>query len=128
MKRSTFSTVFICFIALALLAVSGCGYGEYMRRSSHPTINATQTVTRYESTNYDVLGMVRAEGNSKCVLGIIIEGTEGEALLWDEAINKFGDRVTGIKDINSAYEYKSVLPPIFCEVLTTYVGTAVHEK
>jgi len=40
----------------------------------------------------------------------------------------FGDRVTGIKDINVSYEYQSVLPPIFSEMKTTYVGTAVHEK
>jgi hypothetical protein len=128
MKRKRFRIVCIGLIISALMVVSGCGYGEYMQRSKGPGLNATQTVTRYEATNYDVLGMVRAEGKSRCVLGIIIEGTEGEGLLWDEAINKFGDRVTGLKDINIAYEYQAILPPIFCEIETTYVGTAVHEK
>jgi len=129
MKRSRFRIVCVCFLAVALLSATGCaGYMEYLKKSPGPGIRATQTVTRYESTNYDVLGIVRAEGKSRCVLGIIVEGTEGEALLWDEAINKFGDRVTGFKDVNVAYEYQSILPPIFCEIQTTYVGTAVHEK
>ena len=128
MKGRIFRSGCIVLMIVALMVVSGCGYGEYMRRSTNPTINATQTVTRYDSKNYDVLGLVRAEGNSRCVLGIIVEGTEGEALLWDAAINQFGDRVTGIKDINISYDYQSILPPIFSERNSIYVGTAVHEK
>lgn len=128
MKGNIFKALCAGFIVSVLLVVSGCGYGEYMRRSSIPTVNATQTVTRYDSKNYDVLGLVRAQGNSRCVLGIIVEGTEGEALLWDAAQIQFGDRVTGIKDINISYDYQSILPPIFSEIKTTYVGTAVHEK
>ena len=128
MKGNIFRTVCIVLMIVSLMVVSGCGYGEYLRRSKGPGSNATQTVTRYDAKNYDVLGVVRAEGNSRCILGIIVEGTEGEALLWDMAQHLFGDRVTGIKDINVSYEYQSVLPPIFSEMKTTYVGTAVHEK
>jgi len=32
-----------------------------------------------------VLGMVMAQGYSRCILGILTEGEEGEALLWNEA-------------------------------------------
>ncbi|MBC2715001.1 MAG: hypothetical protein HF978_06790 [Desulfobacteraceae bacterium] len=128
MKGNIFRWVCVGLIVSVLLVVSGCGYGEYMKRSSNPTVNATHTVTRYDSKDYDVLGLVRAEGESRCVLGIIVEGTEGEALLWDAAISQFGDRVTGIKDINISYDYQSILPPIFSEIKSTYVGTAVHEK
>lgn len=128
MKGNIFRFVCVVLTVSMLMVLSGCGYGEYMRRSSIPTVNATQTVTRYDAKNYDVLGLVRAQGNSRCVLGIIVEGTEGEALLWDAAQHQFGDRVTGLKDINISYEYQSILPPIFSEIKTTYVGTAVHEK
>jgi len=108
--------------------VSACGYREYLRRSTRPTSNSTQTVTRYDAKDYDVLGIVKAKGHSRSVLGIVIEGVEGEALLWEVAMEEYGDRVTGIKDINISYEYQSVLTPIFSEIDTTYVGTAVHEK
>jgi hypothetical protein len=128
MKANMFRWVCAVFIISALMVVSGCGYGEYLQRSKGPGLNATQTVTRYDAKGYDVLGLVRAEGNSRSILGIVIEGTEGEGLLWTEAQNKFGDRVTGIKDINISYDYQSILPPIFSEIKTTYVGTAVHEK
>jgi len=128
MKRNRVKMILAAMILIGVLVVSGCGYGEYMRRSSLPTLNATQTVTRYDAKDYEVLGLVRAEGNSRCILGIVVEGVEGEALLWDSAKSRFGDRVTGIKDINISYEYQSILPPIFSEVTTTYVGTAVHEN
>jgi hypothetical protein len=120
-----------CFfiMGLFLFALSGCaGYIEYMKRSPGSNSRQTQTVTRYESNSYEVLGVVTARGESKCVLGIIVEGEEGEGLLWSSARSEFGDRMTGIKDINVSYEYQSILPPIFSEITTTYVGTAIHEK
>ncbi len=114
---------------LFVLAVPGCaGYIEYMKRSPGPNIWQTQTVTRYESTHYEVLGVVTATGTSKCVLGILVEGEEGEGLLWAAAKSEFGDRFTGLKDITVSYEYQSILPPIFSQITTTYVGTAVCEK
>ncbi len=128
MKGNIFRSVCIGLMIVSLMVVSGCGYGEYLRRSKGPGSNATQTVTRYEAKNYDILGLVIAEGESRSILGIIVEGVEGEGLLWDAAKMQFGDRVTGIKDINISYEYQSVIPPIFSEIKTTYVGTAVHEK
>ncbi len=128
MKKSIFRIAVSSLIAVAFLCLAGCGYPEYMRRTQLTNMNATQTVTRYESTNYKVLGLVTAYGESRCIMGILVEGTEGEALLWDAAKSTYGDRVTGIKDINSWYEYQSVLPPLFSEIYITYVGTAVHEE
>jgi len=128
MKGSLFRSGCIVLVIVSLMVVSGCGYGEYLRRGKGSGSNSTQTVTKYDAKDYDVLGVVRAEGHSRCILGIVVEGTEGEALLWDVAQHLFGDRVTGIKDINISYEYQSVIPPIFSEMKTTYVGTAVHEK
>jgi hypothetical protein len=109
--------------------LSGCtGYIEYMKRSPGSNSRQTRTVTQYDSNAYEVLGVVSARGTSKCVLGFIVEGEEGEGLLWSSAKSEFGDRVTGIKDINASYVYQSILPPIFSEITTTYVGTAIHEK
>jgi len=128
MKKNLFRSVFMGLFICSLLVVFGCGTAEYMQRSKGPGLNATQTVTRYDAKNYDVLGLVMAEGESRSILGIITEGTEGEGLLWDVAKSQFGDRVTGIKDINISYEYQSILGWVFCEIRTTYTGTAVHEK
>lgn len=129
MKNKILKLFIVGCISASLLVVSGCaGYMEYVNRSTKPGINATTTVTRYESTNYEVLGIVSAKGESRCILGIVVEGTEGEALLWETAKNQFGDQVTGIKDINKTYEYQSILAPLFCEIKTTYVGTAVNER
>ena len=128
MKKNMFRLVGLCFFICALMIISGCGSFEYMQRTKGPGLNATQTLTRYDAKDYDILGIVRAEGESRSILGIIVEGTEGEGLLWDMAKSQFGDRVTGIKDINISYEYQSILGWVFCEIKTTYIGTAVHEK
>jgi len=85
MKGNIFRSVCIGLMIVSLTVVSGCGYGEYLRRSKGPGSNATQTVTRYDAKNYDVLGVVIAEGDSRCILGIIVEGVEGEGLFWDVA-------------------------------------------
>jgi len=112
-----------------LLMLAGCGgYMEYMNRSPQPTDNNTNLMTRYTSSDYDVLGVVEAEGESRCLVGIIVEGTEGEGLLWKKAKEEYGKQVTGIKDISKWYEYEGVLSPIFSEIKTTYIGTAVHER
>jgi len=95
MKGSLFRSGCIVLVIVSLMVVSGCGYGEYLRRGKGSGSNSTQTVTKYDAKDYDVLGVVRAEGHSRCILG---------------------------------YEYQSVIPPIFSEMKTTYVGTAVHEK
>lgn len=117
------------FIAGLLLMLAGCsGYMEYLNRSPRPTDNNTNLMTRYTSSDYDVLGVVEAEGESRCLVGIIVEGTEGEGLLWKKAKEEYGKRVTGIKDIGKWYEYEGILSPIFSEIKTTYIGTAVHER
>ena len=130
MKKSGFR-IFLSmgFLGFSILMLTGCmGYFEFVNRSTQPGKLATQTMTRYQSASYDVLGVVTAKGESKCVLGVLIEGEEGEGLLWRAAKGEFGDRVTAIKDINVSYEYQSILPPVFSEITTTYVGTAIHEK
>jgi hypothetical protein len=129
MKHSMLTICALFLASLFVCLISGCaGYIEYMKRSPGSNSRQTQTVTRYESTSYEVLGVVMARGSSKCVLGILVEGEEGEGLLWSAARSEFGDRVTGIKDINVSYQYQSILPPIFSEITTMYVGTAIHEK
>jgi hypothetical protein len=129
MKKLKLGICCLILIGLFVSVFSGCaGYIEYMKRSPRTNNLQTQTVTRYECTSYEVLGVVTARGESKCVMGIIVEGQEGEGLLWSAAKSEFGDRVTGVKDINVSYEYQSILPPIFSEITSTYVGTAIHEK
>ncbi len=120
--------VLIAVCAGIILMVSGCatGYMAYGSRSMKPNVNSG-TLTKYESTDYKVLGTVTAEGNSKCVLGMIVEGTEGEGLLWDAAKSQYGDKVTGIKDVDASYKYSAILPPIYCTIKTTYTGVAVSD-
>ena len=121
----------LCIVLMAALifTMTGCaGYMEYLKRSRSPYGSMAQTITRYESKDYEVLGMVMATGYSRCILGIIVEGEEGEGLLWNEARRLYGDRATGIKDISISYDYQSVLAPVFSEISTTYVGTAVRDK
>lgn len=129
MRKNMVRGFCVCVTAMMLLSATGCaGYFEYMKRSSRPYGNMTQTITRYDSKDYEVLGIVMAQGYSRCILGILAEGEEGEALLWNEARRLYGDRVTGMKDISISYDYQSILAPVFSEVHTTYVGTAVRDK
>lgn len=129
MKKAILKIFCFCFVGVSAFLMTGCmGYFEFMNRSSQPSMIQAQTMARYESTNYEVLGVVTAKGESKCVLGVLVEGIEGEGLLWNAAKSEYGDRVTGIKDINVSYEYQSILPPIFSQITTTYVGTVIHEK
>lgn len=129
MRHGRIRGLCIVLMAMAIFTVTGCaGYMEYLKRSRSPYGSMAQTVTRYESKDYEVLGMVTATGYSRCILGVIVEGEEGEGLLWNEVRRLYGDRATGIKDISISYDYQSVLAPVFSEISTTYVGTAVRDK
>jgi len=129
MRQNLARGLFVCMMAMVFFTMTGCaGYIEYMKRSRSPYGSMAQTITRYESKDYDVLGIVMATGYSRCVLGVVVEGEEGEALLWIEARRLYGDRATGMKDISISYDYQSILPPVFSEIRTTYVGTAIHDK
>ena len=114
-------------IAVFLIAAGCAGYPEYLNRSLKVKLRAG-TSTQYTATKYEILGPVEAKGRSFTVLGVYVEGKEGEALLWAEARKKYGDKVNGIKDICAISDYKGILPPVFCEIFTTYMGIAVHEK
>jgi len=115
-------------LAAGLLMLTGCGgYMEYMARSAKPNINAC-TETQYVSNNYQVLGTVRAVGEGRTVLGVYVAGKDGSGLLWDAAQLRYQGNFTGIKDVMAWSEYQGVLPPIFCQIKTTYVGTVVREK
>jgi hypothetical protein len=111
-----------------IFMVSGCavGYMAYGQRSMKPNVNSA-SITQYESTDYKVLGKVTATGESKCLLGIIVSGNEGEGLLWDAAQAKFGDKATGLKDVDASYNYQAIMPPIYATIKTTYTGIAVSE-
>lgn len=119
----------ITFLMVSMFSMAGCaGWLEYMSKSTKGQANGSLVDTRYEASNYQVLGMVTAEAESLCILGVYVRGTEGQALLWKSAKAQYGERVTGIKDINVSYSYTSILAPVFSEIKSTYVGTAVHEK
>ncbi len=129
MQNIRIKALIFVLMTMVIFTLSGCaGYMEYMERSRSPYGSMAQTVTRYESKDYEVLGIVMAVGYSRCIMGIIVEGEEGEALLWNEARRLYGDRVTGIKDISISYDYQSVLAPVFSEISTTYVGTAIRDQ
>ena len=109
----------------------GCAMGhlEYMDRSLKRPLNAS-TDTRYtaDAKSYKILGTVKATGRSTTVLGIVVEGKEGTGLLWEEAQDKYGDKLDGIKDISAISNFKAILPPIYGEIITTYYGKAIQMK
>lgn len=122
------TVVCLTLAVFSMLLLTGCaGYLEYMSRSSKCPLNGF-TDTRYHVEDYEVLGAVKATGRSIVVLGVYVKGEEGVGLLWEEAIEKFGNKVTGIKDVTAVSDYTGVLPPVYGEIITTYIGTAVHEK
>ncbi len=125
MRRSRI--VVAAALAAGLIMLTGCGgYMEYMARSAKPNINA-HTQTQYVSNNYQVLGTVRAVGEGTTVLGVYVAGKDGAGLLWDAAQLRYQGNFTGIKDVMAWSEYQGVLPPLFCQIKTTYVGTVVRE-
>ena len=117
----------IFVLAGVALAAAGCMSPEYLTRSAKPNMNSAN-ITQYEPKEYTVLGPVTASANSRSILGIIAEGHEGQGLLWEAARTKYGDKVTGIKDISVSYDYTAILAFVYNEVRTTYTGIAVSEK
>jgi len=118
------------FVLFGLLVIgaamlSGC-VGHHYSRTDMSTLNSG-TETLYTSSNYTVLGPVSAEGTSSCILGYE-SGKQGYGLLWEVARKKYGDKVTGIKDVAAATEYFAILAPAYYKVKTVYSGTAVQQK
>ena len=128
MKKVAIYTILMGFCAVFLM---GCAMGhlEYMDRSLKRPLNAS-TDTRYtaDAKSYKILGTVKATGRSTTVLGIVVEGKEGTGLLWEEAQDKYGDKLDGIKDISAISNFKAILPPIYGEIITTYYGKAIQMK
>jgi hypothetical protein len=123
--RKTLLPFAVVGLAASLL---GCfGYYEYLGRSGKPNIHSV-TETDYEPKSYQVLGLVKATGTGSAILGIVLQGDDGQGLLWEAAISKFGERVTGLKDVSSSSKYRAILPPIFAEIQTTYYAVAVQER
>lgn len=111
-------------VALALL--TSCSGLEYQFRSGKFNLNGW-TETQYESSEYTILGPVEAEGEGMTVLGVFGEGVDGVGLLWEEAQDKYGDEVTGLKDITQSSEWLSVLGYLYARVNTTYRAVAIKE-
>jgi len=112
-------------VALALLA--GCSGLEYATRSAQYNVNGW-TESQYVSTDYTILGPVEAEGEGMTVILFFGEGVDGAGLLWDAAREKYGDEVTGLKDISQSSEWMSVLGWLYARVKTTYRAVAVKEN
>jgi len=116
---------------LALIAcvgmLAGCmGWPIYMDRTAKPNLNAASD-TRYEVTNYAVLGPVTAEVESLCVLGVYVRGEDGQGCLMRAALQKYNN-CTGIKHVCAVKTYEGILPPVYCKIQTTYMGVAVTDK
>ena len=120
--------VVLALAAFSSLVMLGCPTAlfEYQNRTYKPNVNAL-TETRYHSEKYDVLGTVEATVRARCILGVYIEGTDGEAALMQEALKKY-PRTTGLKDICAVQDFEAILPPLLMKVTTTYMGAAVSEK
>jgi hypothetical protein len=120
-------TIVTALLAMALLTLTTGCVNEYQLRSQKPNIHSI-TETRYQPDSYKVLGHVTAQGKGMTVLGFVFgEGLDGQGLLWEEAVDKYGDEVTGLKDVTSNSEWISVLGFIFARIETTYHAVAVHE-
>jgi hypothetical protein len=123
--------IYLTIIGFCAVCLTGCFFGhqEYLVRTVKTPVNAW-TDTRYtaEANSYKILGTVKAEGRSTTVLGIVVEGKEGTGLLWEEAQDRYGDKLDGIKDISAISTYKAILPPIYGEIITTYYGKAIQMK
>ncbi|XOZ33578.1 hypothetical protein ACMDCT_15450 [Halomonadaceae bacterium KBTZ08] len=117
----------VAMVSVLVLLLSGCaGWPEYMNRSGTMNQNAF-TGTQYRSTDYEILGPVQAEAKGVLILGLVTNGEDGVGLLWEEAMSKYGDEVTGLKDISSKTEYQGILTPIYSKKETTFYGIAVKE-
>lgn len=125
MKRM-FAIAMVLFAVVAMMSGCAAGWQEYMSRTQVPNINSVST-TRYVSEDYEVLGPVEATGSSKSILGMVVEGKDGQGLLMKEAMDEYRGECTGIKDITAYKEYNAILPIIFNEINTTYMGVAIKE-
>lgn len=114
-------------LAMAV-ALAGCGgYPEYLGWGAKPNVNGI-TQTQYQSSNYEVIGPVRATGEGICILGLYAGGKDGQGLLWEQAQLMTQGNFTGIKDVAAWTEYESILAPVVCKYKTTYIGTVVRER
>ncbi len=125
--------LFCVLMLVSFVFMNGCAsYIEFAGRSIQPVnVNGAGTVTMYDAKDYEILGKVTARGDSLCIIGCIAIGKEGDALLWDEAVRKYGDKVTGLKDIANSYDYTAISffwMPILSQVERTYMATAIREK
>lgn len=120
---------YLALVSLAGLVVfCGCQGGVWVGSDTlKPNMNAT-TVTQYrnDAPNYEVLGPVSATCEAMSVLGVYAGGTDGHAVLWEEAL-KIYPGVTGIKDISQTNDFMNILWFVYNSVKTTYYGTAVKE-
>ncbi len=120
--------VALCLVAVgALVALTGCGYPEYLGWGGKYNVQAF-TQTQYQSTNYEVVGVVRATGEGTCILGVYAGGKDGQGLLWEQASTMSQGNFSGVKDIAAWTEYESILAPLVCKFKTTYIGTVVRER
>ena len=122
MTTSKFISVGAALMALVFLAgcTMGPNYGGAYLLNDH-------TMTKYQVQNYTVLGPVAASGRAVWVLGLFVSGHEGEGLLWADARSKYGEKVTGIKDISATGDWLSILGFVYSERITAYSGIAVQE-
>jgi hypothetical protein len=113
--------------AFALFLLTGC-LDQLPLHSWNPNVNAT-TLTQYQNRDsYVVLGTVTAHTEGMNILGIVMQGKAGQAVLWDAAKEKYGDKFTSIKDICCSTDYLYILGVVYSKVDSTYVGTVVREK
>ncbi len=122
------TAVLIGLAGLLVLSV-GCSGGVWVGSDTFkPNINsATVTQYRNEAPNYEVLGTVTANVEAMSILGIVATGTDGQGVLWREALRQYPE-ATGLKDISQSNEFLNILWFVYTGVKTTYYGTVVREK
>ncbi|HVY60460.1 MAG TPA: hypothetical protein VHF22_02355 [Planctomycetota bacterium] len=99
--------------------------GSIMTSQTWAGMDSTSTVYRFEKKDFDILGAVSAETETKSILGWIASGDGGWKALLDKARSEKG--ADDVIDVRVDNEYHNIFG-IISTVKTRLYGTAVKWK
>jgi hypothetical protein len=101
------------------------GGGSIMTNQTFAGMDSTSTVYRLERKDFDVLGPVSAEVETKSILGWIASGDGGWKALLDKAKSEKG--ADDVIDVRTDGEYHNILG-LISSVKTRLYGVAIKWK
>ena len=99
--------------------------GSIMTNQTYAGMDSTSTVYRLERKDFDVLGPVSAEVETKSILGWIASGDGGWKALLDKAKSEKG--ADDVIDVRTDGEYHNILG-LISSVKTRLYGVAIKWK